>query len=132
MPTSMEIRRVSSGSGSGGSGPGSVPRLIEREVTLTLVGSELKYIPINVGTDKFDIRTILVTNDSSNLAEVTIKDKQAGGDTVYTSLVESRTYDILNIPSSDKEGNQILHLFVENRASSSSLFRIVVKLTNLQ
>lgn len=131
MSTSMEIRRTSSGTGTGG-GTGSVPRLIEREVTLTLVGSELKYIPINVGVDKFDIRTLLVTNDKSNLAEVTIKDKQTGGDTIYTSLQETRTYDILNIPSSDKDGNQILHLFVENRAASSSIFRIVVKLTNLQ
>lgn len=131
MSTSMEIRRTSSGEGTSGSIE-SAPRLIEREVTVTLFSSEAKYIPIDVGASKFDIRTILCTNSEENTVEVRISDKRLDGDIIYLSLQEPRIYDILNIPSSDKDGGTLLHLFIENRAPKSSVFRVVIKLTNLQ
>lgn len=129
MGTSMEVLRTIGNGGGGGSG--GLPTLIEKTQVVTIAGGDNKYIPIPVGHDRYDIRTISVQNTVQNISVASIYDKSIGGIKVYQSLEEINTYDILNVPCEDKDGKQTCHLFIQNKSGVSAEYTIIIKLTNL-
>lgn len=130
MGTSMSIERTSSGGGGNG-GSGSLQTLIEKQMSVVIPGGENKYVPIDVGHDRYEIRTIYVINSEQNLSVSTIFDKETGGSKVYQSLEEINTYDIVNVPCEDKDVTKTCHLFIKNTGGKSSNYTIIVKFTNL-
>lgn len=130
MGTSMKLNLEVS-TGGGGAVDGS-SFLVEKELKVTIEGSTNKYIPILVSFNKYDIRTLYVANNSGNKSVSTIFDKSIDGNLVYKSLEEVKTYDIANVPCTDKEGSQLCHLFIENKSAVSAEFHIILKVTSLQ
>jgi hypothetical protein len=128
MGTKMEINRTFSSIGTQVEG---LQRLIEKKVTTTLGPNENKYIPVDVGFDRYEVRTIFIQNSNNNKYVASIYDKQTNGDIVYKSLEESYTYDIINVPCEDKDGTKSVHLFIQNKDNASSDFTVIIKVTNL-
>lgn len=128
MGTKMEIKRTFSNIENQIEG---LQRLIEKKVIVTLGPSESKYIPIDVGFDRYEVRTIFIKNDKNNNYVASIYDKQSNGDIVYKSLEESYTYDIINVPCEDKDGTKSVHLFLENKDNTAADFTVIIKVTNL-
>ncbi|PGV41580.1 hypothetical protein COD74_22740 [Bacillus cereus] len=105
--------------------------LIERNVQITIEPGKVLYAPLNVGCNKYDIRTIQVTNDSNVEAILLMYDQKENGNQIYKSLLEKRTYDILNIPCEDKDHTNKLHLYIENQGGTTSTFNVSMKAIRL-
>ncbi|EOQ31957.1 MULTISPECIES: DUF1998 domain-containing protein [Bacillus cereus group] len=105
--------------------------LIERNVQITIEPGKVLYAPLDVGCNKYDIRTIQVTNDSNVEAMLFMYDQKENGNQIYKSLPEKRTYDILNIPCEDKDHTNKVHLYIENRGATTSTFNISLKAIRL-
>ncbi|PGX89679.1 DUF1998 domain-containing protein, partial [Bacillus thuringiensis] len=98
--------------------------LIERNVQITIEPGKVLYAPLDVGCNKYDIRTIQVTNDSNVEAMLFMYDQKENGNQIYKSLSEKRTYDILAIPCEDKDHTNKVHLYIENRGVANSTFNV--------
>lgn len=132
MGTIMQLNStLTPGSGGGGGYSSSLLHLIEKEIDVLVMSGESKYVPIPIGYDKYDIRTLLVTNDKDSDTSNQIYDKMTGGIRIYKSLNEKSTYDILNIPCIDKDGSKTCHLYVENLSATHSTYKIILKATIL-
>ncbi|USL16432.1 hypothetical protein [Bacillus thuringiensis] len=108
-----------------------LPKLIEKKVKVEINSNEKKYIPIELGINKYELRTIFIENTANNDYECTIFDKQKDGQIQYSSIKEKRTYDIINIPCDDKDQTNSCHLFIENFSNVPSLYTVVLKVTTL-
>ncbi|MGH0446030.1 hypothetical protein ACQVPC_12605 [Bacillus mycoides] len=105
--------------------------LIERNVQITIEPGKVLYTPLDVGCNKYDIRTIQVTNDSNVEAMLFMYDQKENGNQIYKSLSEKRTYDILAIPCEDKDHTNKVHLYIENRGVANSTFNVYIKVIRL-
>ncbi|MCY8955746.1 DUF1998 domain-containing protein [Bacillus cereus] len=105
--------------------------LIERNIKITIEPGKTLYAPLDVGCNKYDIRTIQVTNDSNVEAMLFIYDQKENGNQIYKSLSEKRTYDILAIPCEDKDRTNKVHLYIENRGVANSTFNVSMKAIRL-
>lgn len=130
MGTSMKVNRYRNDDS--GETVVAVPTLIENKAQVSVGAGSTQYVPINVGYNKYEIRTVSVVNDEGNEAITSIYDRQIGGDLIYKSLRESSTYDILNVPCQDKDSTSAVHLFIQNLGSQQAIFTITIKATNLQ
>jgi hypothetical protein len=132
MGTSMKINRSygNGGSTGGGGTTESLQRLIEKEMVVTVGANTSLYIPVDVGFDRYEVRTVFVAPYGNTTYVLSMYDKQIDGNIIYRSLEESNTYDIINVPCEDKEGTQVLHCVLENKGSTSVDFRLIIRLTN--
>ncbi|NKW92521.1 MULTISPECIES: DUF1998 domain-containing protein [Bacillus cereus group] len=105
--------------------------LIERNIKITIEPGKTLYAPLDVGCNKYDIRTIQVTNDSNVEAMLFMYDQKENGNQIYKSLSEKRTYDILAIPCEDKDHTNKVHLYIENRGVANSTFNVSMKAIRL-
>ncbi|MBC2682712.1 DUF1998 domain-containing protein [Bacillus toyonensis] len=105
--------------------------LIERNIKITIEPGKTLYAPLDVGCNKYDIRTIQVTNDSNVEAMLFMYDQKENGNQIYKSLSEKRTYDILAIPCEDKDYTNKVHLYIENRGVANSTFNVSMKAIRL-
>ncbi|ARX66083.1 MULTISPECIES: DUF1998 domain-containing protein [Bacillus cereus group] len=105
--------------------------LIERNIQITIEPGKTLYAPLDVGCNKYDIRTIQVTNDSNVEAMLFMYDQKENGNQIYKSLSEKRTYDILSIPCEDKDHTNKVHLYIENRGVANSTFNVSMKAIRL-
>ncbi|MFI8680066.1 hypothetical protein [Bacillus thuringiensis] len=105
--------------------------LIEMNVQITIEPGKVLYAPLDVGCNKYDIRTIQVTNDSNVEAMLFMYDQKENGNQIYKSLSEKRTYDILAIPCEDKDHTNKVHLYIENRGVANSTFNVSMKAIRL-
>lgn len=62
--------------------------LIERNIQITIEPGKTLYTPLDVGCNKYDIRTIQVTNDSNVEAMLFMYDQKENGNQIYKSLSE--------------------------------------------
>lgn len=129
MGTIMHINRPTNQSG--GEGIIASPQLVEQELTVNIQAGEIKYIPIDVGLDVYEIRTVFVENDLDDSYIISIYDKKTDGNIVYKSLEETQTYDILNVPCRDKDSKKVVHAYIENKSSTPANFHIIIKVTSL-
>ncbi|WP_242295483.1 hypothetical protein [Bacillus cereus group sp. BfR-BA-01516] len=127
MGTEMKINRYK-----GSAGDSSSPVLIEKSEQKLVQNGQLQYLSLNMEYNKFDIRTIHVTNNKNVESIVTIFDKKKDGLQIYKSLQEKKTYDILAIPCEDKDGTSTAHVFIENKGNESALFTVIVKAISLK
>lgn len=125
MGTKMKINRFK------GETANSNPTFVERKEQIFIEKGQVEYIPINIGFNKYDIRTIKVMNDKDSETVVTIFDKKEDGDQIYKSLQEKKIYDILTIPIEDKDNTAAAHVFVENKGDSAALFSLNIKAVSL-
>jgi hypothetical protein len=131
--TSNTITINSSGSSGGGSGGGSqVPTYVERSQTVTVPAGQSVPVAINVGFDKFDVRSVSASSDNNMSIMVEIWDRANNGQLVYRSLQQQVIYDIPNVPMQDKDGTQSAHFVVYNYGMSQTNVTITLKITNLQ
>lgn len=128
MGTSMRIDRTF-GDSSGGQFE-SLARLIEKEIKVTLSSNEVSYIPVDVGFDRFEVRTVFVENDTKTNYVLSMYDKKENGNIIYRSLEENKTYDIVNVPCEDKDGLKTLHMYLENKSNTETEYRLIIRLTN--
>lgn len=126
MGTTMEINKT----GSGSSG-GSVPVLIEKQLSVSVDSNATLYIPIDVGYEKYLVRTLYVTSDGTAPFVCSLSDKKQGGLSLYSSNEDTSVADILNIPSSDKDGGTLCHFSILNKSSITQVFTIDIRFTNL-
>lgn len=127
MGTEMKINRYK-----GTAGDNSSPVLIEKSEQILVQSGQSQYLSLNMEYNKFDIRTIHVTNDKNVEAIISIFDKKQNGIQIYKSLREKKTYDILAIPYEDKDTTSSAHVFVENKGNEPALFTIIVKAISLK
>lgn len=86
-----------------------------------------------VGFDKFELRTVFTENiTNTNSFVVKIYDKATDGFAVFESHQNNLLYDILNIPSSDKDGTQKVHVEIFNKGTTQATFHLVLKITSLR
>lgn len=130
MGTSMSVHRHYDTSGDGSSEL-SLHTLVEREVQVEVGPEEILYVPVDVGFGKFEIRTVYAENSENNPTILRIFDKRQNGYAIYQSIEEVSTYDILNIPCQDKDFNNSCHLYIENRSVTPTVYKIVMRFTNL-
>ncbi len=125
--TTKRFRDDSSGAGS----TESLHQLIERVTDVTVDAQAELYVPINIGYDKFELRTIsVVQTELPTTYVLSAYDKQTGGALLYQSLEESATYDIINVPIFDKDNKQTLHLYLRNTGSIATKIHLIVRATN--
>ncbi|MED3485931.1 hypothetical protein P4523_28360 [Bacillus toyonensis] len=127
MGTEMKINRFK-----GSSGDSSSPVLIEKKEQVLVQNNQLQYIAVHMDYNKYDIRTIHVTNDKNIEAIITIFDKKKDGLQIYKSLQEKKTYDILAIPCEDKDTTSSAHLYIENKGNEPALFTLIIKAVSLK
>jgi hypothetical protein len=127
MGTSMQVNRTF---GSSGSQIESLARLIEKEINITLSSNENLYIPVDVGFDRFEVRTVFVENADFVPYVLSMYDKKEDGNIIYRSLEETATYDIANVPCEDKDGLKTLHMYLQNKSTTQTTFRLIIRLTN--
>ncbi|MGN4292234.1 hypothetical protein [Bacillus cereus] len=127
MGTEMKINRSK-----GGTGDSSSPVLIEKSEQIIVQNGQTQYLSINMEFNKFDIRTIHVTNSKNVEAITTIFDKKKDGLQIYKSLQEKKTYDILAIPCEDKDTTGSVHLYIENKGNEPALFTLIIKAVSLK
>ncbi|PEK46037.1 hypothetical protein COF80_02600 [Bacillus toyonensis] len=127
MGTEMKINRYK-----GTVGDISSPVLIEKSEQILVQNGQTQYLSTNMEFNKFDIRTIHVTNNKNVEAITTIFDKKKDGLQIYKSLQERKTYDILAIPCEDKDATSSAHFYIENKGNESSLFTVIIKAISLQ
>ncbi|NSL67279.1 hypothetical protein [Bacillus toyonensis] len=125
MGTVMKLYRYTSGSEI------TPSILIERNIQITIEPGKTLYTPLNVGCNKYDIRTLQVSNDSNVEAMLFMYDQKENGNQIYKSLSEKRTYDILAIPCEDKDHTNKVHLYIENRGVANSTFNVSMKAIRL-
>lgn len=121
MGTVMKLYRYTSGSEI------TPSILIERNIQITIEPGKTLYTPLDVGCNKYDIRTLQVSNDSNVEAMLFMYDQKENGNQIYKSLSEKRTYDILAIPCEDKDHTNKVHLYIENRGVANSTFNVSMK-----
>ncbi|PHG37474.1 hypothetical protein COI60_07500 [Bacillus toyonensis] len=127
MGTEMKINRYK-----GTVGDISSPVLIEKSEQILVQNGQTQYLSTNMEFNKFDIRTIHVTNNKNVEAITTIFDKKKDGLQIYKSLQERKTYDILAIPCEDKDATSSAHFYIENKGNEPSLFTVIIKAISLQ
>ncbi|MES5957443.1 hypothetical protein QCI42_29555 [Bacillus fungorum] len=127
MGTEMKINRYK-----GTTGDALSPVLIEKSEQIIVQNGQTQYLSMNMEFNKFDIRTIHVTNNKNVEAITAIFDKKKDGLQIYKSLQEKKTYDILAIPCEDKDATSTAHLFVENKGNEAALFTVIVKAISLK
>ncbi|MDA2169295.1 hypothetical protein [Bacillus pacificus] len=127
MGTEMKINRYK-----GSTGDSSSPVLIEKSEQILVQNGQPQYLSINMEYNKFDIRTIHVTNDKEVEAIISIFDKKQNGLQIYKSLQEKKTYDILGIPCEDKDITSSAHFYIENKGNEPALFTVIVKAISLK
>ncbi|PFJ16499.1 hypothetical protein COI89_10840 [Bacillus cereus] len=126
MGTKMKINRYK-----GTVGDSSSPVLIEKSEQILVQNGQTQYLPMNMEYNKFDLRTIYVTNDRDFESIITIFDKRKNGIQIYKSLQEQKTYDILAIPCEDKDETRNTHIFIENKGNEPALFTVIIKALSL-
>ncbi|AFU18096.1 hypothetical protein MC28_G363 (plasmid) [Bacillus thuringiensis MC28] len=127
MGTEMKINRFK-----GSSGDSSSPVLIEKKEQVLVQNNQLQYIAVHMDYNKYDIRTIHVTNDKNIEAITTIFDKKKDGLQIYKSLQEKKTYDILAVPCEDKDTTSSAHFYIENKGNEPALFTLIIKAVSLK
>ncbi|PHD55900.1 hypothetical protein COF61_27440 [Bacillus toyonensis] len=127
MGTEMKINRYK-----GTVGDILSPILIEKSEQILVQNGQTQYLSTNMEFNKFDIRTIHVTNNKNVEAITTIFDKKKDGLQIYRSLQEKKTYDILAIPCEDKDATSSAHFYIENKGNEPSLFTVIIKAISLQ
>lgn len=127
MGTEMKINRFK-----GSSGDSSSSVLIEKKEQVLVQNNQLQYIAVHMDYNKYDIRTIHVTNDKNIEAITTIFDKKKDGLQIYKSLQENKTYDILAIPCEDKDATSSAHFYIENKGNEPALFTLIIKAVSLK
>lgn len=127
MGTEMRINRYK-----GTAGDNSSPVLIEKSEQIIVQNGQSQYLSLNMEYNKFDIRTIHVTNNKDIEAITTIFDKKQNGLQIYKSLQEKKTYDILAIPCEDKDATSAAHVFIENKGNEPALFTVIIKAVSLK
>ncbi|MDC6155628.1 hypothetical protein ACJTM1_09350 [Bacillus sp. GX] len=127
MGTEMKINRYK-----GTAGDSASPVLIEKSEQIIVQNGQTQYLSMNMEFNKFDIRTIHVTNNKNVEAITAIFDKKKDGLQIYKSLQEKKTYDILAIPCEDKDATSAAHVFIENKGNETALFRVIVKAISLK
>ncbi|MFY0147706.1 MULTISPECIES: hypothetical protein [Bacillus cereus group] len=110
----------------------SSPVLIEKKAQVLVQNGQSQYLALNMEYNKFDLRTLHVTNDKDIESVITIFDKRQGGLQIYKSLQEKKTYDILAIPCEDKDASSTAHIFIENKGTEPALFTVIVKAISLK
>jgi len=126
MGTEMKINRYK-----GTAGGNSSPVLIEKSEQILVQNRKPQYLSVNMEYNKFDIRTIHVTNEKDVEAIISIFDKKQNGMQIYKSLQEKKTYDILAIPCEDKDVTSTAHIYIENKGSEPALFTVIIKAISL-
>ncbi|MED1650219.1 hypothetical protein [Bacillus pacificus] len=127
MGTEMRINRYK-----GTAGDNSSPVLIEKSEQILVQNGHPQYLSVNMEYNKFDIRTIHVTNNKNVESIVTIFDKKKDGLQIYKSLQEEKTYDILAIPCEDKDATSASHIYIENKGNEPALFTVIIKAVSLK
>ncbi|MBY0039485.1 hypothetical protein PDR31_06680 [Bacillus cereus] len=127
MGTEMKINRYK-----GTVRDSSSPVLIEKSEQILVQNGQNQYLSMNMEYNKFDIRTIHVTNDKDIESIISIFDKKQNGLQIYKSNQEKKTYDILAIPCEDKDTTSAAHVFIENKGNEPALFTIIIKAVSLQ
>lgn len=107
-----------------------LPQLKEVKTTVQLGALESKTLSVDVGFNKYDIRTLEFTSDSTK-AVVSIFDKNEDGFQVYKSIAAYKVYDVVNIPCEDKDDTNKLHISISNTDSAQTNVTVAIKVTSL-
>jgi hypothetical protein len=107
-------------------------RYKEFEESVTLVGNETKYVPINADCNIYEIKTVRAEASNSAKVSVSIADRDTAGDVCYESLTENVVYDIAAVPLEDKTLQQKIHVFIKNHSASNTTVRLVIKILTLE
>lgn len=124
MGTSMNVNRQESGTGGSGS---SALTFYELEGTISVPANATLYLPLDVGSHRYEIKTVKVTSNPAGKVSIRLEDRPTGGEVMYESLVQSEVHDIVGVPVIDRSGQQRLHTFVTNGGTDTASLRVVIK-----
>jgi len=127
MGTRMELSRpLSSGGGVGFS-------LTFNELTgvINVPANGTVYVPIDAGAHRYEVKTVYVDPDKSVYVSIDLQDRENAGMSYYKSTELEGihgVYDIVNVPASDKSGNQRLHAFFTNTGNEPTTVHYTIKI----
>lgn len=124
MGTSMKVNRQESGNGGSGS---AALTFYELEGTINVPSNATLYLPLDVGSHRFEVKTVKVTSNPAGKVSIRIEDRPTGGEVMYESLVQSEVHDIVGVPIIDRSGQQRVHAFVNNGGNDAATLRVVIK-----
>lgn len=124
MGTRMKVNRQESVNGGNGF---SALTFYELEGALSVPANATLYLPLDVGSHRYEIKTVKVTSNPAGKVSIRIEDRPIGGEVMYESLVQSEVHDIVGVPVIDRSGQQRLHAFVTNGGTDTATLRVVIK-----
>lgn len=124
MGTSMNVNRQESGNSGSGS---TALTFYELEGTINVPANATLYLPLDVGSHRYEIKTVKVTSNPTGKVSIRIEDRPTVGEIMYESLVQSEVHDIVGVPVIDRSGEQRIHTFVTNGGTGTATVRVVIK-----
>lgn len=114
-------------------GISAVPKLKEIvDDPIVIPASSFKTLSYDTGFDKIDVRTLrVICSDNLPIQVVIYESTNGTSSPVYVSLEDTSIYDILNLPYTDKDGTQQIHILIKNSNLSDVNVSLDIKLTNL-
>jgi hypothetical protein len=108
-------------------------KLIEIEEYFSVPANNSLKKTILVGVDKFEIRTLFGKNTTNtNPFTVKIYDKDVLGFKVYESMKATEVYDIVAIPTSDKDATESMYVEVVNNGLTDAVIQVKITVTSLK
>ncbi|WP_099467757.1 hypothetical protein [Konateibacter massiliensis] len=112
-------------------GGGGVPQLKEISGQVTVAAGDSSFLHLNTGFNKYDIRTLYISNSSNENISVEIYNKSTDGLIIYESLEASSIQDIANTPCEDKDNSESIHIKFNNKGTSVTSIDYFIYVTNL-
>lgn len=123
MGTKMQINRVESGTGGGS----AALTFYELEGTIAVPSNATLYLPLDVGSNRYEVKTVKVTSSPAGKVSIRLEDRPSGGEVMYESLLQAEVHDIVGVPVIDRSGEQRVHAFVTNGGTGTATLRVVIK-----
>jgi ABC-type transport system substrate-binding protein len=95
----------------------------------TLLGSSSKTINLPA-FQQFDLRTVYLKSGTADPVSIQILDGTTTKNIVYQSNKDVLTYDIVNIPISDKDKTGNIHFNIINHGPASNQVYVKIQLTS--
>lgn len=112
---------------------GEGTKLVELTAAITIPANLSVTQDLFVGFTNFMINTVYGNNvTNTNSFDIAINDKATNDFPVYRSIKASQMYDIANVPMTDKDNTQSMHLKVTNYGVSDITVNITIKCTSLK
>jgi hypothetical protein len=115
----------------GEKGDVGMPRLVIVSTVVDIPAMTTQYVPLDATLNKYDVRTVCLTSNTEDNLTLRISEEALGSRFTYVSNTEKEVYDIVQLPTIDKDLSETLHTWITNGGNGTATCTLEVKLTEL-